>query len=345
MFRTVLTWFGLIEPAPANHRRHDRRQSAHHRHVETQGHTHALIDPRMATTERGIRAVKWSLFILALTSGLELAVVLASGSVALLADTIHNLGDALTAVPLWTAFRLARRSPSNRFTYGLGRVEDLAGLTIVAIMLASTAVAGWEAASRLLDPRPIDFLWAVAAAGGVGFLGNEAVAVLRVRVGREIDSAALIADGHHARIDGLMSLAVVAGAAGVWLGFPLADPAVGLLITIAMLGIVRQSAIVVFTRLLDGVDPKIIEEIRHAAEHVDAVRRVLKVRARWVGHRLSADLDVAVSGGTTVAEAEVIVNMLERSLADHIAALSSAHVRVRPNAAPGEAHGGGQAGA
>ena len=174
-----------------------------------------VIDPTIATTAKGIWAIKWSFVILAITAALQLAVVFASGSVALLADTIHNVGDAVTAIPLWIAFRLVRRKPSTRFTYGLGRVEDLAGVTIVAIILFSALVALYESIDRLLHPQPIRLLWAVAVAGVVGFIGNEAVAIFRIRIGREIESAALIADGYHARTDGFTSLAVVLGAAGV----------------------------------------------------------------------------------------------------------------------------------
>ena len=181
-----------------------------------------------------------------------------------------------------------------------------------------------------INPQPITLLGWVAVAGIVGFIGNEAVAVFRIRVGREINSAALIADGYHARTDGLTSLAVVIGALGVWLGFPLADPIVGLLITLAIFGIVWQSAKAVFTRMLDGVEPGLVGEIHHAAGHVTAVERVLSVRARWLGHRLTAELDVAVNGNATVREAEVISAAVEHELLDHIPALSIAHVRVRP---------------
>ncbi len=289
-----------------------------------------MIDPTIATTERGIWAIKWSFVILAITAALQLTVVFVSGSVALLADTIHNLGDAVTAIPLWIAFRLARRKPSARFTYGLGRVEDLAGVAIVAIILFSALVALYEAIDRLIHPQQLSLLGAVAAAGVIGFIGNEAVAVFRLRIGREIESAALIADGYHARTDGLTSLAVVLGATGVWLGCPLADPVVGLIITFAIFGIVWQSARAVFTRLLDGVEPDVIGEITHAAEHVSAVSDVRNVRARWLGHRLTTELDVTVAGGTTVREAEVISAEIEEELADHVPALAYAHVRVRP---------------
>jgi cation diffusion facilitator family transporter len=296
-----------------------------------------VIDPTIATTERGIWAIKWSFIILGITAALQLVIVLLSGSVALLADTIHNVGDATTAVPLWIAFLFARRKPSARFTYGLGRVEDLAGVVIVAIILFSALVAGYEAIDRLINPQPIALLGWVAAAGVVGFLGNEAVAVYRTRIGRQINSAALIADGYHARTDGLTSLAVVLGAVGVWLGFPLADPIVGLLITVAIFGIVWQSAKAVFTRMLDGIEPEVIAEVRHAAKHVPGIRRVLDVRARWLGHRLHAELDVALDGVLSVADAEAVAAALERELLAHIPALAAAHIRVRPH----DSHGSG----
>lgn len=327
MLRSALVWLGFAEPgahAHGHHHGHDHGDAGKH------GHTHGVIDPTIATTERGIWAIKWSFIILGLTAALQLVIVLLSGSVALLADTIHNVGDAATAVPLWIAFLFARRKPSASFTYGLGRVEDLAGVVIVAIILFSALVAGYEAIDRLINPQPITLLGWVAVAGVIGFLGNEAVSVYRIRVGRQINSAALIADGYHARTDGLTSLAVVLGAVGVWLGFPLADPIVGLLITIAIFGIVWQSAKAVFTRMLDGVEAGLIEEIRHAAEHVTTVRRVLDVRARWLGHRLTTELDVAIDGGATVREAEAISSAIERQLLAHIPALSVAHVRVRP---------------
>lgn len=313
MLRSVLNWFGLGEEGRA------------------QGtHTHGVADPTIATTERGIRAIKWSFVMLAVTAALQSLVVAVSGSVALLADTIHNVGDATTAVPLWMAFALARREPSRRFTYGLGRVEDVAGVIIVGIILFSAIVAGWQAIDRLIDPRAITYLGWVAAAGVIGFIGNEVVAVFRIRVGREIDSAALVADGYHARVDGLTSLAVVVGALGVWLGFPLADPIVGLIITAMILGIVWQSGKTIFARMLDGIEPGITDDIRHVTEHVPGVQRVMDVRARWLGHRLVAELDIAVEGVATVREADEIATALERELAAHVSAFESARIRVRP---------------
>ncbi|MGH2426090.1 MAG: cation diffusion facilitator family transporter, partial [bacterium] len=215
---------------------------AHSHDSHGHGHTHGVVDPSIVTSERGIWAIKWSFVGLMITALLQVAVVILSNSVALLADTIHNFGDASTAIPLWIAFRFARLKPNPRFPYGYARVEDLAGAAIVLTILFSAIVAGYQAIDRLIHPRQVEYLWAVAAASVVGFIGNEAVAVFRIRVGKEIGSAALVADGYHARVDGLTSLAVLAGALGVWLGYPLADPLVGLGITAAILGIVWQSA-------------------------------------------------------------------------------------------------------
>jgi cation diffusion facilitator family transporter len=325
ILRAALVWLGFAQPDTS-----DSGTGHGHDHggTGTHGHTHGVIDPTIATTARGIWAIKWSFVILAITAVLQLGVVFLSGSVALLADTIHNVGDAVTAIPLWIAFQLVRRKPSARFTYGLGKAEDLAGAAIVAIILFSAIVALYESIDRLIHPQTITMLWAVAVAGVIGFIGNEAVAVYRIRVGREIESAALIADGYHARTDGFTSLAVVLGAVGVWFGYPLADPLVGLLITLAIFGIVWQSARAVFTRMLDGVEPGVVEDIRHAAAHVGAVKDVSNVRARWLGHRLTTEMDVAVANGTTVQEADAIAAQVEAAVADHVPALASARVRV-----------------
>ena len=327
--RALREWLGFA-PDRATHGHghgHDNR--------EAHGHTHGVIDPTIATTTRGIWAIKWSFVILGITSVLQLAVVAATGSVALLADTIHNVGDAATAIPLWIAFILARRKPSKTFTYGLGRAEDLAGVVIVLIILFSAGFAAYEAIDRLIHPRPITFVGWVIAAGILGFLGNEAVAVFRIRVGREINSAALIADGYHARTDGFTSLAVVAGGIGVWLGFPLADPIVGLLIAVAIFGIVWQSSKAVFTRMLDGINPHVIEEMHHAAAHVSGVTRVLDARARWLGHRLVAEVDIAVDGNATMLATDAIATAFEQELKDHLPALLSVRVRPRPTVGMG----------
>jgi len=296
------------------------------------------VDPTIATSERGIWAIKWSFVGLMVTALLQLVVVLMSGSVALLSDTIHNFGDAATAVPLGVAFALTRLGVSRRFTFGYGRVEDLAGVIIVLIILFSAVVAGYQAVERIIDPQPIGMLWAVAVASVVGFIGNEAVALFRIRVGREIESAALVADGYHARTDGWTSLAVLLGAIGVWLGYPLADPIVGLLIAAAILVIVWQSGKAVFTRLLDGVEPEPIEEIRHAASHVSGVEEVSEVRARWLGHRLHAEVNVAVDPDLSVAEGHAIAREVNHQLLHHLTYLSGAVIHIDPVEEAGEDH-------
>jgi cation diffusion facilitator family transporter len=322
MFGKIQDWFGFGGFDQAQTR---TRQA--HDHGSGHGHTHGVIDPSIASSARGVWAIKWSFVVLAVTAGLQLIVVFASGSVALLADTIHNIGDATTAVPLWFAFVLARRKPSKTFTFGLGRVEDLAGILIVLIILFSAVVAGYQATSRLLHPHPVQQLGWLAAAGVVGFLGNEIVAVFRIRIGRQMNSAALIADGYHARTDGFTSLAVVLGAAGVWLGYPLADPLIGLLITVAILVIVWQSSRAVITRMLDGVDPGVIEEIQHAAVHIPGINKVLDVKARWLGHDLHAEVTIAVDDRLSLADANSIATALQHELRGHLPALAVANVR------------------
>src|SRR5216684_3399437 len=269
--------------AQHGHNHDDAHHGAHARHGH--GHTHGVVDPSIASTDRGVWALKWSFVGLIVTAAIQVVVVVLSGSVGLLADTIHNFADAATAIPLGIAFWLARRGRSRRFTSGLGRVEDFAGILIILTILASSLVAAYESVTRLVHPQPVGLLWAVMVASVVGFVGNEAVALFRIRVGKQIGSAALIADGYHARADGLTSLAVLVGVGGVWLGYPLADPLVGLVISAAILVIVWQSARSILLRMLDGVESETLDEITHAAEHVARVEEVTDVRARWIGHR------------------------------------------------------------
>ncbi len=301
-------------------------------------HSHGVTDPTIFTTQRGMWAIKWSFLGLFATALAQIIVVQFSGSVALLADTIHNVGDAATAIPLWIAFSLARRKPSKRFTYGYGRVEDLAGVAIVLTILFSAFFAAYESFNRLLHPRGIEHLWAVVLASVIGFLGNEGVAALRIKVGKEIGSAALIADGYHARTDGLASLAVLFGAIGVWLGYPAADPIMGLIITAVIFRIVWESSKAVFTRLLDGIDPEVIDEIREVSRHTEGVKDVTEVRVRWIGHRLHAEVNVAVNPDLTVEEGHEIAMEVRRRLLQHLRYLSKAIIHVDPANASGERH-------
>lgn len=304
----------------------------------THDHTHGAIDPTLLTTEKGIWAVKWSMVGLLLTAFLQAAVVVLTSSMALLADTIHNFGDAATAVPLWIAFLMARRKPSKQFSYGYGRVEDLAGIVIVFVMLASGLMVAYESISRLLHPQEIHHLGAIVAASLLGFTGNELVARVRLRVGKEIGSAALVADGYHARTDALTSLGVLLGAAGVWLGYAQADPFVGLVITLVIFKIVWESGTSLFSRLLDGVDPAVTDEVTHSAQHVLHVLDVTEVRVRWIGHRLLAEVNVAVNADLSVEQGHEIAREVRHQLLHHLPYLSNATIHVDPATASGEQH-------
>jgi cation diffusion facilitator family transporter len=305
---------------------------------EGHGHTHGFVDPSISSSDRGLWAVRWSFIALFVTAAFQLVIVLLSNSIALLADTIHNFGDAATAIPLGIAFLFAKRAPTRRFTYGFGRVEDLAGLAVVLTIFASAAVAFYQAIHRLLNPQPVSHLAAIAAASVIGFLGNELVAVFRIRVGREIGSAALIADGYHARTDGWTSLAVLVGTVGVYLGFPKADPIIGLVITVAILGIVWQSVKTVFARMLDGVEPEVIDDVRHAAAHVPGVRELSDVRARWIGHTLRAELSITVAPELTVERGHELAKEVEHQLRHHLKLLSGVIVHVDPTYQSGETY-------
>lgn len=304
-------------------------RSGHHHHGHGEhSHIHGAIDPTIATTERGLWAVKCSLVGLLVTSILQAGVFWLSGSVALLADLIHNVGDAMTALPLGLAFWATRWKPTERFTYGYGRSEDLAGLAIVAVVFFSALLTAYESVDRFYHPQPLHHLGALIIAAIVGFIGNELVALFRIRVGREINSAALIADGHHAMADGLVSLAVLASALGVGLGYPWADPVIGLVITGVLLKIVWESGQTVFTRLLDGVEPEILHTLRHGAEHVVGVESVETVRARWLGHRLYAELEVVVTENCSIQEGQAIVVTIQGHLKNQLPYLSQAVIRV-----------------
>ncbi|GAA3501491.1 cation diffusion facilitator family transporter [Streptomyces prasinosporus] len=338
----------------------NRRHAHHHEHGHGHGHGHGhpraplrhrlarllaphshetadRLDPALESSARGLRALWVSLAVLGATALAQAAVVAVSGSVALLGDTVHNAADALTAVPLGIAFVLGRRAATRRFTYGYGRAEDLAGVLVVLVIAASAAFAGWTALGRLLDPRPVEHVPAVAVAALVGFAGNEWVARHRIRVGRAIGSAALVADGLHARTDGFTSLAVLLGAGGAALGWRLADPVVGLAITAAIALVLRDAAREVFRRVMDAVDPALVDRAERALARVPGVRGVGELRLRWIGHRLRAEVAVVVDGGATVREAHRIAVDAEHALLHAVPRLTAALVHADPEPVPGEA--------
>lgn len=299
-----------------------------------EGHSHGRtgkLDPALDGSARGIRAVKVSLVALAATAALQVVVVAVSGSVALLADTVHNITDALTAIPLWVAFAVGRRPPTKRYSYGYQRAEDLAGIFIVLVIAASAGFAAWEAIRRLADPRPVEHLPWVVAASIVGFAGNELVAIYRIRAGKRIGSAALVADGHHARTDGLTSLGVLAGAIGVALGFDRADPIAGLAITLAILVVLWQATRSVFRRILDGTDDTTVLMLESVAGSVPGVEHVTSAKARWTGHALNAELEIQVEPDISVSEGHRIAEEVEHELLHAIPRLRGATVHVDPH--------------
>jgi cation diffusion facilitator family transporter len=311
--------------------RHEYTHEHGHTHGHGHGHTHGAIDPEIASSDRGLWAVKWSFVGLVVTAIAQAVVFALSGSVALMADLIHNVGDAMTSVPLGVAFLLARAKPGLRFAYGYGRAEDLAGVAIVAVIFFSALITGYESIERIQHPQPLGHLGALGLAAIVGFVGNELVALLRLRVGREINSAALVADGLHARADGLVSLAVLISAIGVGLGYPWADPVMGLGITLVLLQVVWQSAQTVFTRLLDGVDPAIVHRLHHEVEHgVGKAATVSDVKARWSGHRLYGQVSLGVEPSLSVAEADQIAAQVKAHLQAEIPYLAEVTIHLHP---------------
>ncbi len=295
------------------------------------------VDPALETSRKGTRAVLISLVVLGLTTVAQAVVVVISGSVALLGDTLHNASDALTAVPLAIAFSVGRRPANRRYTYGYGRAEDLAGVSIVLLIVASAAFAAYEAVRRLVDPREVDHLLVVGIAGFVGFLGNEAVAQYRIRVGKEIGSAALVADGLHARTDGFTSLAVVGGAIGVGLGFEQADPIVGLLITLAILSVLRDAARQVYRRLMDAVDEELVDEVEAVLAATPGVRAVGQTRLRWIGHALRAECEVVVDPDLSLTAAHDIAVDAEHRLLHEVKRLTAAFIHADPEGVTHEA--------
>ena len=293
------------------------------------GHQTAALDAALAT-DRGIQAVKISLVALLLTAAFQVVIVAISGSVALLADTIHNFSDALTAIPLGLAFTLSRRARNTRYTYGYGRAEDIAGVIIVLMIFATALEAIHQSILKLMNPQPIENLGWVAVAGVIGFLGNELVALFRIRVGRQIGSAALVADGNHARTDGFTSLAVLAGAIGVWLGYPLFDPIVGLGIGIAILVIVWKSARDMYYRIMDAVDPEITESVTNVASKAEGVMEVNEVAIRWVGHRQRAEFHITVDCQMPTCESHAIAEKVRHDLLHAMPALADVTIHVDP---------------
>jgi cation diffusion facilitator family transporter len=330
-------------------RRHDHGQ----RHQHDRGHSHDLgrqrlrarlwhaigphshdhdhvADAVLESSAEGLRALWISLAGLGVTAAAQGVVAALSGSVALLGDALHNSADALTAVPLGVAFLLSRRRPTRRYTYGYGRAEDLAGIVIVAVIVLSSALAAFTAVRRLLHPHPVTHLAAVTIAAALGFAGNELVARYRIKTGRRIGSAALVADGLHARADGYTSLAVLAGAGGVAIGWTWADPVAGLLITVAIGTVGWQAARTVCRRLMDSVDPALTEAAEATLRATPGVLDMGELRLRWVGRTLRAECEILVDPGCSVIEAHDVAVGAEHALMHAITGLAAVIVHADP---------------
>jgi cation diffusion facilitator family transporter len=304
-------------------------------------HSHepaSSVDPSLEASAEGMRALWISFAALGVTTVAQAAVVVLSASVALLGDTMHNASDALIAIPLAVAFVLGRRQPNRRYTYGYGRAEDLAGIVIVLMITLSSVLVAWEAVTRLIHPHRATNLLAVAAAAVAGFAGNEIVARYRIRVGRKIGSAALVADGLHARADGFTSLAVLIGAGGVALGWTWADPVVGLLITVAILAVLRQAARDIYRRLMDAVDPAEVDRAEHVLAGTPGVLGVGHVLMRWTGHQLRAECEVIVDPASTVLQAHEVTVAAEHNLLHAMPGLVAALVHADPDPRGGADH-------
>lgn len=347
----------------AEHQQNHQEQGAHgqgdHEHEHDHDHDHDgplarlrhaigphgheaadRVDGALLTSRRGMRTLAISFVVLVLTALLQAGAAALSGSVALLGDTLHNAADALTALPLAIAFTVGRRPATRRYTYGFGRAEDLAGVAVVITIAASSVAAAVAAVIRLLHPQTPSALALVAIAGVVGFAGNEAVAQYRIRVGRAIGSAALVADGMHARTDGFTSLAVVLGAGGVALGFPLADPIAGLLITLAILVVLCSAAREVYRRLMDAVDPEVLDRVETALRATPGVLGLGSVRLRWIGHELRAEAEIVVDQTLSMVAAHAVAEEAHHRLLHDVPRLGAAIVHADPMTEPEVDHHG-----
>ncbi|MCJ7773437.1 MAG: cation diffusion facilitator family transporter, partial [Desulfobacterales bacterium] len=301
-------------------------------HIPGYGHSHEVPCQQDAiyNNELGIRTLKRALLLLGITTIIQAGIYFFSGSVALLADTVHNLGDALNSIPLWIAFVLARRLPTKRYTYGFGRAEDIAGLFIVLSIGFSAAYILYEAISKIIDPQPIAFGGWVILAALIGFVGNEVVAVLQIRVGRKIGSEAMITDGKHARVDGITSLAILPAVLGSWLNIPILDPIFGLLIGIAIVFITRDAIVAMWYRLMDAVDPHLLEHAESAIRKNSAVQDIKYLRMRWVGHSLHLESSLYVKSTLDFSQIQLIKTELEQELKNEIVYLSELTLSMVP---------------
>jgi cation diffusion facilitator family transporter len=315
-----------------DHDHHDHNDHDEHDHDEhNHGHEHGRVDADLYGNKAGLRAVQISTAGMFLVAAIQFAIAGIGGSAGLFADALHNLGDVLTTVALWIAFVLSNRAANHRYTYGYYRAEDLAGIFIVLVIIASSVAAALESIQKLASGAVPTQLYLSMAAALIGVAGNEILAHYKITVGKRINSVPLIADGQHSRIDGLTSLAAFVGLVGVALGFPLADPIAGLVITVVILTVVFSTTRSVLQRLLDAVDPRLIPSILTTASEVPGVEAVTAPRARWVGHTLHASLNIEVDPELTISRAHAIAEEVRHRLFHEINGISEVIIHTDPS--------------
>ncbi len=317
---------------------HDHDQGEPHHAEQGHGHVHGKVDADLYGNRAGLRAVQISTAGMFLVSAIQFAIAWIGGSAGLFADALHNFGDVFTTIALWIAFVISNRAANQRYTYGYYRSEDLAGIFIVLVIIASATASAVESIQKLTSGNIPTQIYLSMAAALVGVAGNELLAQYKISVGKRINSVSLIADGHHSRIDGLTSLAAFIGLVGVQIGFPKADPIAGIVITIVIVTVVFSTARSVLQRLLDAVDPHVVPSIITIASAVTGVEEVTDVRARWIGHTLHVAMNIEVDAELTLSKAHAIAEEVRHQLFHHIKGISEVLIHTDPSSASGDHH-------
>lgn len=297
-------------------------------------HSHSHADHITSNTKEGLRVVAIATAGMFVVAAIELGVFALSNSAGLLSDALHNLGDVLTTAALWVAFILARRPPTNRFTYGFHRAEDLAGAFIALVITISAAAAAFASYQRLVTRAQPTQIGLGIVAALIGFAGNEILAQYKIRMGRRLNSTPLIADGQHSRADGITSLAAAAGLVLVALGVPVADPIAGLLISVAILYILIDVGRDVLDRLMDAVDPDVVARVYREALAVPGVAQVTDVRARWAGRRLFVALTLGADGAISLTDAHAVAERVRQEVLSHVRGAAMVDIHVDPVGLP-----------
>lgn len=330
-----------------SHAEYDEHDGHNHEHEDEEhgghghsdhGHEHGRVDADLYGNKAGLRAVQLSTLGMLLVAVIQFAIAAIGGSAGLFADALHNLGDVFTTVALWIAFVLSSRAANQRYTYGYYRSEDLAGIFIVLVIIASAVAGAVESIQKLTSHNVPTQLYLSMAAALVGVIGNEGLAHYKIKVGKRINSVPLVADGQHSRIDGLTSLAAFVGLVFVRLGLPIADPIAGLVITIVIITVVYSTSRSVLQRLLDAVDPRVVPSILKTAGAVPGVEEVTDVRARWVGHTMHIAMNIEVDAELTLAKAHAIAEEVRHRLFHDIPGVSEVVIHTDPSSASGDHH-------